>query len=89
MKRTAGGRINGVGNITLHAKRIRPAVWIRQGDRLQQGPGIGISGCLSEIISGRKLDNPTQIHHRNAIADMFYDALIMGNKHVCQIEFIL
>ena len=89
MKRATARRINGIGNISLDGERFCPAVRIRQRNRLQQGPGIGMSGVTAEILGGGKLDNRTQIHHGNAVADMFNNAQIVGDKDVGKIEFIL
>ena len=83
MKAAALGRILGIGNITLQDNsRMPPSFGIRSGDGRHQGLGIRVFGCRKKGLTIRHLDDFSQIHDRDRIADVFYHSQVMGNKDV-------
>src|SRR5688572_20491111 len=50
--------------------------WHRGQKRLR----VGVHGGGKESVSRRHLRQPAQIHHHHAVAEVAYDAKIVGNK---------
>src|SRR6266446_8474077 len=85
----AGWRVNRAWNLALQSNPLSLHFWIRNRDRRQQRFGIGVQRRGIKLAGGRGLDDATEIHHRNALADMLDDRQIMGNKEISKTEFLL
>jgi len=46
-------------------------------------------GIVIQILPVRKLNDFTQIHDGNPIADMTDYGQVVGNEQICQIKFLL
>ena len=82
MEGATSGWINRAGDITFNGKWFRSAVRIRYGNGQQQGPGVRMAGRFAEILGCGQLHNRAQIHHRNPVANMFYDTQIVRNEDI-------
>ena len=52
----------------------------RRRHRGNQGSGVRVRWVRQHIFRRTLLDDPTQIHHGNFVADMAHDAQIMTDK---------
>ena len=48
-----------------------------------------MQGCGVEIACRSNFDNATQVHHSDAVADVFHHRQIMGNEQIGEVELVL
>src|SRR6266478_5992133 len=89
MKMAAGWWLNGARDFAAQSDALPLYFWIRNRDRRQQRFSIGVQRRGIKLAGGRGLDDATEIHDRNALADMLDDRQIMGNKEISETEFLL
>ena len=73
-------RKQGAGQIAPQGALLSPAKWIRNGDGVEQRPGVWVQGIAKQHLFGAALHHPAQIHHRHLVADVLYHAEIVGNE---------
>ena len=61
---------------------------VRNRDGGKQGTSVGVNGVVVKLVALCKLNYMAQIHHRDALAKVPNDAEIVGNKQICQPEFV-
>ncbi len=91
MKPAAGGRVHWTGNIAFEDDSLPFPLdfGIRNRNRRNQRLRIGMKWRQVNFFGFRKLDDLTEVHDRDAVADMFYKIESVGNKKVSQIELFL
>jgi len=64
---------------------------LRVGDRhsVEQGFGVGVAWLMVKLLCSGYFDNPTQVHHRDPVADVLDNAEVVGDEEVSQTEFFL
>src|SRR5713101_4033055 len=82
----AGWWLNGARNLAAQSDALPLHFWIRNRNRRQQRFGIGMERRGIKLAGGRGLDDATEIHHGNALADMLDDRQIMGNKEISETD---
>ena len=75
-------RIQGTGNIALQNDALGGSAPIGNGDGRDEGLGIGMPRAGKQIEAMPQFNDTTQIHHRNTVADMAYNAKVMGDKQI-------
>ena len=82
-------RIDGAGDISLEDNPFLLHGGVRRWGSGQQGLGIGMQGASIEFFTGGELHDFTQVHDGHPIADVFYNAQVVGYEKVGQIELCL
>src|SRR5439155_23277839 len=85
----AGRGVNGAGYFARQPDALPLRFRIRDRHRRQQRFGVGVPRRDIKRAGRRHLDDATEIHHRNALADVFDHREIMGDKEISQPEFLL
>src|SRR6478736_1662887 len=85
------GRIDRARDFALQHDALTAAHRRRQRPRLgrQQRLRIGMQRTLRDFLRGAKLDEPSEIHHRDALADVRNHREIVGDEHVGEPEIAL
>jgi len=88
MKAAAGRRIDGAGDITSQNNSLTFSIEI--GDRYgwKQGLGVGVCGVGIHIPVGGHFHYLSQIHHGDAITDIFHHRQIMGDDWIMAVTWI-
>ena len=55
---------------------------MRGGCRAEKEFRIGVAGAREEPIARGDLDDPAEVHHGDAIADVLHDAEVMRDEEV-------
>src|SRR5579884_768757 len=90
-KGTAAVRIDRAGHISLEddppllSLRLR----IRRRNGGHQGLRVRMQGVPVQILAIGNLDDAPQVHHCHAVADVAYDAEIVGDEEIRELEFLL
>ena len=74
VERAARGWVDGAGNIALKHHALAAPVKIGDRNGRQQGLSLGMQPPRIKILGPAQLHDPAQIHHRDAVADIFGDA---------------
>jgi len=88
IKAAAGRRIDGAGDITSQNNSLTFSIEI--GDRYgwKQGLGVGVCGVGIHIPVGGHFHYLSQIHHGDAITDIFHHRQIMGDDWIMAVTWI-
>ena len=81
--------IDCVGNIAPQQNAPDIIVRIGNGHGRNQGLGIGMLGVVEQFVRGCHFHNPSEIHDRHPVADMFDHRQIVGDKQIGEIIFLL
>ena len=82
-------RIDGTGDISLENNSFLFHGGVRRRGGRQQGLGIGVQGAPIEFFTISELHDFTQVHDGHPVADVFYDAQVVGYEQVGQVELFL
>ena len=85
----AGWRIYRCRNIALEYDPLTLLPWIWDRYRRQQCLRVRMQRRFVQTLSFANLDDLTQIHHSNAVRDMFDDRQSVRNKQIRQAKFVL
>ena len=84
----AGGEVAGVGDFASELEfHWDVGVWVRHCG--EEGSCVGVLGVGEEGFVGGEFDDSAGVHDCDAVADVFYDAEIVGYEDVCQVELLL
>ena len=63
----------------------------RVGDwhRRQQGLGVGVQGVYVDRVAGGDFDNPAEVHHGDAVADVADHRQVVGDEQIGQAQALL
>src|SRR5215212_10622115 len=61
-------------------------VRVRDGHRREEGAGVGVQRVRVELIAVRQFDQLAEVHHPDAVADVFYDGEVVGDEQVGQMS---
>ena len=86
---TTRGSIDGAWDITLQNGFIPFQTRIRGRHSCEQAFRVGMLSVRENLTFLSELDDAPQIHHGDAITDVFNDRQIVRNKEVGQSEFSL
>jgi len=89
MEMTARRRFDRAGNITLQNGLLASDGRVGDGYRRQQRLGIGVLRVGKQGFLVGVFDDFAQIHHRDAMADVFDHGQIMGDEQVRQVQLRL
>ncbi len=83
MKGAPGRRMKGGGGITREDQARAAALKIRieLGDRAHQRLRVRVAGTFHDVGRGSELDDFPEIHHGDAIRDMFHHGEIVRDKN--------
>ena len=89
MKMTAGGRMDGRGNIPPqnNSPVLLPGIRFVYGG--EQGPGIGMKRTADELLVRRNFNETAQIHDTDTGAHMLDNGQIMGDNEVGEVKLLL
>jgi|TARA_B100001971_G_C17798903_1_gene338394 hypothetical protein len=89
VERAATGWIDRAGDIAFENDSFTSAVYlgIRDGNRREEGDGIGVFGVLVEIIAGCDLNDFSKVHHCNPVTDVSHHGKVMRDEKVGQVQF--
>ncbi len=79
---TALGWIDGAGDIAFQEDGVLLCVGVGGRDGSQEGDGVGVGGVVKELNGVGQLDEVTQIHDTDAVADMLDDREVVGDEEV-------
>src|ERR1700712_274366 len=74
---TAARRVDRARHFALEPNALPFHFWVRYRHRRQQGFGIGMTRRVVERLGRRRLDDAAEIHHGDALGDMFDDREVM------------
>ena len=80
MKAAAGGRIERARHLALQQQAAALGARFWNGDRRQQRAAIGMAGRGEQRFGSRGLDDAAEIHHRDAVGDVFDHGKIVETK---------
>ena len=86
---TALGRINRAGNISLQHFRLSRSLLVCRGDGIQKRFCVGVQGMGKNIVRRGHFHHVAQIHHADAVRNVFYNGEVMGDEHISQVLFFL
>ena len=86
---TAGGRVDGAGDVSGEADALFGGGGIGLGDGGDEGLGVGVAGGAVEFFGGAHFDDLAEIHDGEAVADVFDDGEVVGNEEVGEFHFLL
>ena len=75
-------RIDRGRNISFYGFALVLDGGIWNGNGRQQSFGVSVLWVSMEFVSGGHLDDFAQIHHGDAIGDVFHDGQIVGNEEI-------
>ena len=82
-------RVDGARHITFQHVLHRGDVRIGNRNRPQQRLRVRMQRVVEQFLLRRNFDDVAQIHHSNAVADVFNDAQVVRNEDVRQLIFPL
>ena len=90
-KRTTGIFPIRGGNFSFQQNTLAAALYLGIRCRCggQQGLGIGMPGILVKLIGVSQFNDPSQVHHANAMRNMPNHGQVMGNENVGQAQLLL
>ena len=62
---------------------------VRDRDRRQERPGVGVQGLVVERLPVGQLHDPAQVHHGHAVGDVPHDREVVGDEEIGQAELRL
>ncbi len=62
---------------------------IGDGDRIEQGLGVGVAWVLIKFRGRREFDDLAEIHHGDAVAHVFHDIEAVGDEEITQAHIAL
>ena len=84
VKVASGRRRQRTWNITLQQLPLPPRMRLRDGNRGEQGAGIGMAWIGEQLIRRRSFDDAAEIHDRDPVRDMFDHRKIVRNENVSE-----
>src|SRR5271165_3992221 len=81
MEDAARRRVDRARNLALNRLERAPGLDARVGHRYcrQQRLGVGMERMVEKLVACRQLDDPAEIHDRNALTQMPHDREVMGD----------
>ncbi len=61
-------------------------VGVGDGQRGEQGPGVGVARVREELAGGGHLDDLAEVHHRDPVAHVAHDRQVVGDEDVGEAE---
>ena len=91
VKPAARRRFHGTGDFPLQDGPLPGPgkVRVRDGNRLQQGLGIGMKGVFVKLVAFRQFHQAPQVHHGDPPGNMAHHRYVVGDKQVGQAQFRL
>ena len=90
MEMAAGRRLGRARHVALHDPLAHAApLGIGRGGGRQQRLGVGMQGLGEQGALGRELDDATEIHHRDAMADMAHHGEVVADEEIGEPVFLL
>ena len=83
------GRVDGTGDIASQNNPFSFRSGVRGRGGGQQCLGIGVQGSLIEFIAVGEFHDFTKVHNGYPVADVLYNAQVVGYEQVGQVEFFL
>ena len=87
-KGTAGGIVDGAGDVPLQIGPGLPLLRVQGGDGGHEGLAVGVEEIAEELLRLRLLHHGAEIHHRHPVADMADHGHLMGDEEHGQGEAI-
>ena len=89
VERTALGRIHGAGNIAFKNGLCGVLlIDFKSGNGGKQRFRIGVKLVFEQLVTVGNFAYATQIHNKNTVAEMLYNAKIVGDEEVCKLFFL-
>lgn len=82
-------RVDGARYIAFQHVLHRGNIRVRNRNRPQQRLRVRMQRVVEQFLLRRNLDDVAQIHHSNAVADVFDNAQVVRNEDVRQLIFPL
>src|SRR5919204_6495679 len=89
VKAAAGGRVKSAWNFAGYRKLFVPFVGMRRQGRGEQGLGIGMEGLCTELEAIGELDDLSEIHDGDTVADMGHRCQVVSDKEIADAEPLL
>src|SRR5438067_10511928 len=89
MKPAARRGVDRVGWVAGDRRLLDALRRVHRRPRFEQGPRIGVLRRVEDGVDRTELDDPAEIHHEHAVADVAHDAEIVADEHIGQVELPL
>ncbi len=89
MKRTAGGRVKWIGNLSLNCAADLPGLGIIGKTGSKECGRIGVQPVMANLLAGAAFDYFTEIHYINPVAHMLNRRQIVADVEIRQPSFLL
>src|SRR5512139_321114 len=89
MEVAAGGRIGRIGDISFQYDRRAALTGIRFGNGREQSFRIRMPGAVEKLFRASMFHQLSDVHHHNAVANVFDHAEIMRDEQIGEMEFAL
>ena len=89
-KRHPAGGCAGLGRSPSRTTRGRRAssVGVRDGDRREQGPRVGMQRAGEDVVAGPELHDPAEVHDGHAIADVPDHGQVVGDEEIGEPQLV-
>ncbi len=85
----AGRRVGRVGDVALQHDAVGAQPRIGLGHRRQQRLGVRVPGRREQLLGGRHLHDPADVHHRDAVADVLDHRQVVRDEEVGEPQLVL
>lgn len=89
MEGAAGGRVNGRRDVAFEDNSFSFLIWIYDWDRRQKRLRVGMFWIQTKFLGFSRFNDTTQIHDKNAAADVLYHCQIVSDKEISQSMLLL
>jgi hypothetical protein len=89
MEAAAAGRVDRARHLARKDNALAPRAWIGERRCREQRLGIGMKGRPEECVLLRELDDLSEIHDGDPVADVLDHREIMRNEEVGELQLLL
>ena len=82
VKRATGGRVDRRGRVTEEDDPLTGSfhLWVRGRDGADEGAGVRVAWTFDHVDGGAQFNDLAEVHHGDAIRDVFYHRQIVGDE---------
>ena len=82
MQRASRGRMDRRRHVTGEEDALAFGIGVDDGHGRKQRLGVGMFWCATDFPGFPRLDDPPQIHHEDAVADVFHHREIVRHEQI-------
>ena len=82
-------RVDRAGNIAFQNPQLAVLLHVRGRNRGHQRLGVRVQRMVKQLLRVRQLDHVAQIHHADAVGDVFDNGKVVRDEQVGQVALFL